>query len=169
MIHCPKPDRLPLTHAVGKLLLLVFVLAVLPAHAQFATEPTETEIMVRVVTSPARPADCLAPVAVTRIDGQLQTVPAEGFLIEPGLHSINGRATLDVNRCGVTDNRLRIGSVPDLEVNFEVGKTYYIAFDHRSQNTAEWSLVVWMVEQDEPPDPKLFQDAGRPTPEDDTQ
>ena len=169
MIHYPKPDRLPLTQAVGKLLMLVFMLAVLPAHAQLETEPTETEVMVRVVAGPARPADCLAPVAVTRIDGQLQTVPALGFQIEPGIHTINGRATLDFNRCGVTDNQLQIGSVADLEVNFEVGNTYYIAFDYNSQNTDEWSLVLWMVEQDEPPEPPSFQGTGRPTPEDDTQ
>jgi len=169
MIDYPKPDRLPLTQAVGKLLMSMLMLAVLPAYAQLETEPTETEVMVMVVTGPARGADCLAPVAVTRIDGQLQTVPARGFLIEPGIHTINGRATLDLNRCGVTDNQLQIGSVPDLEVNFEVGNTYYIAYDYKSQNTDEWSLVVWMIEQDEPPEPLSFQDAGRPTPEDDTQ
>jgi hypothetical protein len=169
MTGYPEPDSLPLTQAVRKLLMPVFMLAVLPAHAQLPTEATQTDVMARVVTGSARPADCLAPVAVPRVDGQPQTVPAQGFLIEPGIHTINGRATLDFNRCGVTDNRLQIGSVPDLEVNFEAGNTYYIAFDHHSQNTAEWSLVVWMVEQDELPGPQLFQDAGRPAPQDDPQ
>jgi len=164
------PGRLLATQAVKKLVLLVVMLAVMPAHAQLGTALTEAELMVRVVTGPGRPADCLAPVAVTRVDGQLKTVPAQGFLIEPGIHTINGRATLDFEQCGVTDNQLQIGTTLDLEVNFEAGNTYYIAYDHKSQNTDDWNLVVWMVEKDKPSEPPSFLGAGQSnSPQDDTQ
>ena len=159
-----------MTQAVKSLVLLVLMLAGLPAHAQLETELTETELIVRVVTGPGRPVDCLAPVSVTRIDGQLKTVPAQGFLIEPGVHTINGRATLDFEQCGITDNQLQIGTTPDLEVNFEAGNTYYVAYDHKSQNTDDWNLVVWMVEPDKPSAPTSFLGAGQSnSPQDDTQ
>ena len=125
--------------------------------------------MVKIVTRGGRPADCLAPVAINRIDGESRLVPAQGFLIEAGVHTLNGLASLDISSCPIADDNLQIRGSEDFEVLFERGATYYIAYDHQSQNTAEWSLVVWMVEQDESPDPQLFQDAERPTPEDDPQ
>jgi len=136
--------------AVGKLLIPVLMLAVAPAVAQepvieVAQEPVIE--MVKVVTGTGQPADCLAPVAISRIDGVRRVVPASGFLIEPGIHAINGRVTLDTTKCGLEDGDLRGGSATDLVVDFETGKTYHIAYDHRSQHMAEWRLVVWKVEQ----------------------
>ncbi|MGA9573179.1 MAG: hypothetical protein WBS20_04435 [Lysobacterales bacterium] len=102
--------------------------------------------MARVVTDKGRPAECLAPLAVTRIDGESRVVPAQGFLIEPGAHSLNGRATLDMAYCPLNDPNLYIGSAADLEVVFAAGSTYYIGYNHQPVNTAEWKLVVWQVE-----------------------
>jgi hypothetical protein len=104
--------------------------------------------MVKVVTQAGRPGDCLAALAVNKIDGEMRVVPAQGFLIEPGVHTINGRATLDSRKCQPIAADQRIGNVADLEANFETGRTYYIAYDHKSQNTQEWRLVVWKVEID---------------------
>lgn len=102
--------------------------------------------MVRIVTSGGRAADCLAPLAVNRIDGEMIVVPAQGFLIEPGFHTINGQATLDISKCPHDLSELHMGSVADLEVDFVNGLTYYIGFDYRSDNTSEWQLVVWKME-----------------------
>ena len=102
--------------------------------------------MARVVTGRGRPAECLAPVAVTRIDGQARAVPAQGFLIEPGIHAFNGRATLDTAYCPLAGANPYIGSAADLEVDLAAGSTYYIGYDHQPANTTEWKLVVWHVE-----------------------
>jgi len=102
--------------------------------------------MARVVTNIARPADCLAAIAVSKIDGEKRAVSAKSFLIEPGVHTINGKAILDTTNCPITDPKLQVSSAADLEVNFELGNTYYIGYFHKSDNTEEWQLVVWDIE-----------------------
>ena len=135
----------------GKYLLLSgLMLAALPLVADPVGEDSAVSEMAKVVTRAGRPGDCLAALAVNKIDGELRVVPAQGFLIEPGIHAINGRATLDTRKCQLIAADLKIGSTADLEVNFEAGRTYYIAYDHKSQNTEEWRLVVWKVEFDNP-------------------
>lgn len=129
-----------------KLLLWTLLLLALPLEAQLESREIA---MVQVVTQTSRAADCLAPVAVNKIDGEKRTVPAQGFLIEPGVHTLNGRATLDISSCPVADDDLLISPVPDLEVNFEPGKIYYIAYYYGSANSEDWQLVVWNIEQAE--------------------
>jgi len=141
--------------AAKKLLPCVLLLAAPVVFAQFDdTElelvplPTEAQIsgMAKVVTHIARPADCLAAIAINRIDGEKKAVSAKSFLIEPGVHTINGKATLDTTHCPITDPKLQVSSAPDLEVNFELGSTYFIGYFHNSDNTEEWQLVVWDIE-----------------------
>jgi hypothetical protein len=135
----------------GKILLLSgLMLAALPLVADPVAEDSAVSEMAKVVTQAGRPGDCLAALAVNKIDGELRVVPAQGFLIEVGAHTINGRATLDTRKCRPIAADQQIASAADLEVNFEAGRTYYIAYDHKSQNTEEWRLVVWKVEFDNP-------------------
>lgn len=145
-------------HRVFKTLpTLVLVLAALPVFAQMTRGdqtlvlPLSSELtvneMARVVTSKGRPADCLAPLAVNRIDGEKRLVSAQGFLIEPGVHTVNGKAMLDLTNCPLTDSKLHISSAADLEVEFEPGSTYYIGYLHEPANTGEWKLVVWHIEK----------------------
>lgn len=132
-------------------------LAALPVFAQTAGNdqtlvlPLSSELtaaeMARVITSKGRPADCLAPIAVTKIDGEKRLVPAQGFLIEPGVHTVNGKAKLDLTDCPLSDSKLHISSAADLEVEFEPGSTYYIGYFHESADTQEWKLVVWHIEK----------------------
>ena len=139
---------------VKKLLMPGFILALMLAALPLAAAPLGEDPaaeMVKVVTRAGPPADCLAAIAVNKIDGELRAVPARGFLVEPGVHTINGRATLDARKCQPLTAYQQIGRAADLEVNFEPGRTYYIAYDHKSQNTEEWKLVVWKVEFDNPP------------------
>lgn len=140
---------------VKKLLMAVLMLAAPLVSAQMDdTElelvplPTELRLsgMARVVTNNTRPADCLAAVAINRIDGEKRVVSEQGFLIEPGVHTLNGKAILDMSNCPITDRRLQISSAPDLEVNFELGFTYYIGYYHKPADTEEWQLVVWNIE-----------------------
>ena len=145
--------------AVKILFPWLLLLAVPALFAQFDdTElelvplPTELQLsgMAKVVTHIARPADCLAAIAVNKIDGEKRAVSAKSFLIEPGVHAINGKAILDTTNCPITDTRLQLSSAPDLEVNFELGSTYYIGYYHKSDNTDEWQLVVWNIETNPP-------------------
>lgn len=133
------------------------LLATLPAWAQTA-ESAETLVvplssssitgeMARILTSEGRPAECLAPVSVNRIDGEARVVSAKGFLIEPGVHSINGKATLDTTHCPLIDSNLTIGPAADLEFDFKPGGTYYVGYYYAPANTEEWKLVVWHIEE----------------------
>lgn len=143
--------------ALIKLLAGMLVLTALPASAQLTGHnqtlvlPLSTALtgheMARVVTSSGRAADCLAPVAVTRIDGEMRSVSALGFLIEPGIHTLNGKATLDTTYCPLSEANPVINSAADLEVDFEPGGTYHIGYFHASANTEEWKLVVWHIEK----------------------
>jgi hypothetical protein len=76
-------------------------------------------------------------------------VHQNGFDLEPGIHSLNGRAILDTTYCRPIHGRVS-QDVPDLEAEFEAGKTYYIALDHASRNFNDWRLVIWKVEPEEP-------------------
>lgn len=141
---------------VAKILLSGLLLAVQPLLAQttgtgqaivlpLASELNANE-MARVVTDQGRPAECLAPLAVTRIDGQRQIVSAQGFLIAPGRHTLNGRVTLDLSYCPPGDSDLVIRNAADLEVDFKAGGTYFIGYYHPPDNLNEWKLVVWNIE-----------------------
>jgi len=134
-----------------KLILMMVILANLPVSADLAdnnelNNNMANDDMVQVVTHGGRPADCLSPIAVNKIDGQQKFVPARGFKIEAGVHTLNGHAILDTTFCKVGRGGNLGGYAPGLEVDFEVGKTYHIGYDHRSKNRDEWKLVVWKVE-----------------------
>ena len=137
------------------LLLTVLILVGAPVSAQFDDEelqlvplPTELRLsgMAKVVTELGRPADCMAPVAITRIDGEKSAVSAKSFLIEPGFHSLNGKAMLDIENCPFTDSQLQLRTSEDLEFNFELGNTYYVGYYHKPASPEEWRLVVWNIE-----------------------
>lgn len=141
---------------LAEILFAVAMLGVQPLAAQTAgtgqafvlplSDEVDAAAMARVVTERGRPAECLAPLAVTRIDGEARAVSAKGFLIEPGVHTINGRATLDLSYCPLPDPRLTIGDTADLEVEFEAGSTYYIGYYYPPDKPGEWKLVVWNIE-----------------------
>ena len=133
-----------MVQAVKKLTMLVLMLAVLPVSAGQEGPGTAN-----VVTQNGLPSECLAPVAINRIDGEIRVLPARGFAIEAGVHTINGRVTLDTTKCGPMGD-LQMRRAPDLEVNFEIGRIYYVAYDRSSPNTDDWQLVVWKVEYPRP-------------------
>ncbi len=124
-----------------KFIFAAAILVVLPMSAVLGSEG-----MAQIVTQNGRPADCLSPIEINKVDGQQKIVPRQGFKIESGTHTLNGRAVLDTTFCKVGRGGNRGGYAPDLEVDFEAGKTYYIGYDHKSSNRDDWRLVVWKVE-----------------------
>lgn len=122
-------------------ILLAILLAGLPAAGLMAEGD-----MAMVITGGGLPADCMAAVEITKIDGQQKVVPAGGFEIEAGEHSLNGRALIDTSWCKLEKDDRIFGPLPDLQINFQAGRTYYIGFDHQPENRQEWKLTVWKVE-----------------------
>lgn len=132
-------------------------MSVQPISAQLEDEPGEGQgngvddglaeyQMARIISGQSLPEDCLAAVAINRVDGQPRVVPAQGFLIEPGAHTLNGLATLDLTYCSIAGDDRQINTAADLEYDFEAGTTYYIGYYHKSHISDERRLVVWKVE-----------------------
>ncbi len=125
-----------------KIALMILALALLPS-AVFAADPSKA----RIVTFRSNGAICLASVAIKQIDGHLRQLPALGFEIEPGWHTMHGMATLNLRDCPVVEERIRKQvHVPPLEWLFEPGKVYYVGLDHSAVQRQNWRLVVWKVE-----------------------
>lgn len=120
-------------------------LTVAPPGTSIATE-LDASNLATVVSDPASPAECLAPVAIKKIDGIKRVVAAKGFVIEAGIHTLNGQALLDTSVCPINDKHLQIKPAEDLQVFFEPGGIYHVAYDHASDNPDEWRLVVWKAE-----------------------
>lgn len=129
-------------HTARKLIACVLLLVALPVAAEIPVTD-----MAKVITASSPPSECLAPVEITSVDGVKQHVPPKGYLLEPGVHSINGRVFLDTTKCRRSDGDLEVRKAADLVVDFEAGKTYYIAYDRSSLNPQEWKLQVWKIEQ----------------------
>lgn len=98
-----------------------------------------------VITQTEKPAQCLSSVAIQQIDGEERSLSPQGFEIEPGRHTMHGRAKINTAYCqpirGHQDQ-----SIEPLEAVFEAGKVYYVGFDHSSPDRNEWALVIWKVE-----------------------
>ncbi len=131
-----------------KRILLGSMLSVLAFSLAASTASEDPASNARIVTMNSKPAQCLSAVQIWRVDGERVYVHRNGFDIEAGRHSLNGRAFLDTSYCRPLHGRVS-QEVPDLEVEFEAGKTYYIGFDHSSRNVNDWRLVVWKVEPEE--------------------
>ena len=128
---------------------LIFIVGLafgLVSHAE-VEEAQELE-KARVVTMHSQPARCLSAVHVQEIDGERVNVHHTGFELDPGPHSLNGRAILDTSYCRPIHGRLS-QEIPDLMADFEAGKTYYVALDHSSRNFNDWRLVIWKIEPEE--------------------
>jgi len=156
--------------AVKRLFMWILTSAALPVVAdqpiedqaianQFFADQAIIE-MARVVTEYGGLEECLASVEITRVDGVKQVVPAHGFQIESGVHSLNGRAILDTTKCKPLNGNQKIPGAVDLLVNFEAGNTYYIAYDRSHPSIDEWKLVVWKVEQADPPENQMQSQDG---------
>jgi hypothetical protein len=101
---------------------------------------------VQVITHFSQAAQCISPVAIKKIDGREATVQRMGFWIEPGKHTLSGSALIDTSFCKTIGGNSQRYRPEPLEVDFELGKVYYIGYDHSSSDRNEWKFVVWKVE-----------------------
>lgn len=124
-----------------KLILATMLCASLLAPAAFAA-PGD---MAQIVTQVAKPAECISRVAVRQIDGKNKFVSPQGFKLAPGPHTLSGTVAINLRNCPVVRGLDDWNAAP-LEAVFEAGKTYYVGFDHSSENRADWKYVIWKVE-----------------------
>jgi len=101
---------------------------------------------VRVVTGMEKAASCISAIHVNNIDGRDVKVPKLGFDVEPGKHTMTGRALINTANCTATGIGSQRHNVQPLEAEFEAGKTYYVGYDHSASNRNDWKLVIWKVE-----------------------
>lgn len=126
-----------------KLLFVLIALSVLPGSS-FAGDPAKA----RIITSNERLTQCISPVEIKQVDGEERQLPAQGFELSPGAHSLQGSAKLNLTYCQAQPESTAT-HVPPLEAVFEAGKTYYIGLDHSSGDRSQWKFVVWKVEDQE--------------------
>ena len=99
-----------------------------------------------VVTSVDKPVECISPISVYSIDGQLVRKNPMNFELEPGRHTLVGTVSSFASGCPTM--RTSMGQdVPPLDYEFEAGKTYYIGLQHKSANQQSWRFVVWRVKE----------------------
>ena len=101
--------------------------------------------MAKVITSAGNAAQCISPIHVLKIDGRETKVQRMGFDLEPGKHSLSGRALINTSYCptiGQSHNRYE---TPALEAEFAAGKTYYVGINHKSPDRKNWEYVIWKV------------------------
>lgn len=99
-----------------------------------------------IITSGEKPSECLSAIEVNKIDGKEAKVQKLGFSIEPGVHSISGRAIVNTSYCKAMGNGMTRKAIEPVEANFEAGKTYYLGYDHSAPHRKDWKLVIWKVE-----------------------
>lgn len=102
-----------------------------------------------VITSERRPADCISPISVYRIDDRNITGGMMQFELDPGVHAISGRALISDDFCShsmIASSGSRAESLKPLEQEFEAGKVYFIGVDHTASRASGWEIVVWSVQ-----------------------
>ena len=121
-------------HRIGLTLLLLLPLTAVASEKA------------KVITSHERPVQCIAPIEVNKIDGEEVLVNTKVIEIEPGKHTISGRAPhVNTTYCRAPAGPTFV-DVPPLEHEFEAGKTYWVGLDHSAHNRREWRYVVWKEE-----------------------
>lgn len=129
-----------------KKMVAILILMMAFPFAASAEDPTTA----RIVTYKSNPVKCIAPIVVSVVDGRLRQLPEMGFKIEPGEHSLHGRATVDLRNCQpIETNSRKPVNVPPLDWFFEPGKVYYVGLDYSPRNREDWRIVVWKVEYED--------------------
>lgn len=132
-------------HKTQRVIVVLLALTLALPLAALAQEAGK----VRVITSHSQAAKCIAPVRVKKIDGREATVQRMGFNIEPGRHTISGSAIIDTSACPTIGRVNNPPRAAPLEADFELGKVYYLGYDHSSTDRNDWKIVIWKVEDAE--------------------
>ena len=119
---------------------LIICLFLLPFQAN-----AKDDSKARIVTSANKAAQCISPVHILKIDGREALVQRMGFDLDPGKHTMSGRAVIDTSFCQTVGPGTNQAAIPPLEAEFEAGKTYWVGLDHSSPHRKDWQYVIWKV------------------------
>jgi len=119
---------------------VLFCLILLPFQAN-----AEEAGKAKIITSFNKAAQCISPVEILNIDGREVAVQRMGFDLEPGKHTMSGRALIDTSFCQTVGGGARQDNIAPLEAEFEAGKTYWVGIDHSARNRKDWKYVIWKV------------------------
>jgi hypothetical protein len=133
------------TKTTLKAAVMALALAMVPALLM-ANPDDEQGQKAKIITGTEKPTECISSVHVNAIDGKQVYVQPLGFDIEPGKHTLTGRATINTSFCKAVGPSTGKDKVEPLEAEFEAGKTYYLGYDHSSNSRKDWKLVIWKVE-----------------------
>jgi hypothetical protein len=120
------------------------LIAIILATPLFANAGQEGKV--QIITSFSKPSQCISPMHIRKIDGREVAVQRMGFWIEPGVHTMTGSALIDASSCPTVGRTTNPPRAEPLEAHFDLGKVYYVGYDHSSRNKDEWKIVVWKVE-----------------------
>jgi len=119
---------------------VLFFLILLPFQAN-----AKEEGKAKIVTSGNQAARCISPVQILQIDGREVRVQRMGFNLDPGKHTMSGKALINTSICPTVGQGSNRNDTPPLEAEFEAGKTYWVGLDHSSPTRKDWKYVIWKV------------------------
>ena len=114
---------------------------VLAPSVALAADPSKAQI----ITGNERITQCISSMHIRQVDGRERQLPANTFELRPGMHTLQGRAKINLTYCQAPRETDR-STVPPLNAMFEAGKTYYVGLDHSSPDRKNWRIVVWKVD-----------------------
>lgn len=123
---------------ISKFVLLCLFLLPFLANAK-------NEDKAKIVTSGSNAAQCISAVHIQKIDGREARVQKMGFDLEPGKHTMSGRALINTSFCATVGSKTSRENPAPLEADFEAGKIYYVGIDHSAPSPKDWKYVIWKV------------------------
>lgn len=131
----------------GEIMKIFKTLPLLLIPVLFVPSAWATE-KVRIITGDERPTECISSVQINNIDGREVRVPPLEIQVEPGKRTLRGRAIINTDFCPAVGIRNTNLDIKPLEADFEIGKVYYVGYDHSSSDRNDWGLVIWQVDED---------------------
>ena len=114
-----------------------------------SSKSLESKTTATVYTADRRPADCISPISVYKIDDRNLVTGLQEFELPPGRHSLSGRAIITDSFCsksGVASSGGRKDELKPLVYDFEAGKVYFVGVNHKASRASGWYIEVWEVQ-----------------------
>jgi hypothetical protein len=127
---------------IAMILALILPFAVLAFDFAKPSEPSG-----KVVLSDYSEAKQLYQVKLVEVNGENVPVRAHAVWLKPGQYELT-LAAIVTNNPGTKSLKQRHGSGNSqnkLTLSVEAGKTYYLAYDARSQDADDWKPIIYKV------------------------
>ncbi len=132
-----------------KKILILFLALTLPFAVLAFDFAKPSEPSGKVVLSNYSQAKQLYQVKLVEVNGENVPVRAHAVWLKPGQYELTLSAQLDDYAKKTMSIKERSGATQrenKLSLTVEAGKTYYLAYDARSEKTIDWKPIVYKVE-----------------------